>query len=112
MEIATLVAADRLPEAARIAETQAEQQPDRTDLRQMQAGLAMEVDDYAKAEAALTVILQAEPDHPRALVNRADARAKQGDLDGARQDMAAARELASNSAGLSNTMCWTQAVVG
>jgi len=112
MEIATLVAADRLPEAARIAETQAEQQPDRTDLRQMQAGLAMEVGDYAKAEAALTVILQAEPDHPRALVNRADARAKQGDLDGARQDMAAARELASNSAGLSNTMCWTQAVVG
>ena len=111
-EVAILVILGRLDEASTAVEALAEREPENTSVLQLVASVKEETADYAAAEAALTTILEADPEHAPVRLSRADVRAKAGDLEGARADMAQVRPVAERSAGMLNNLCWLQAVSG
>ena len=111
-EVAILVILGRVDEASTAVDALAEREPGNTSVLQLVASVKEETADYAAAEAALTTILEADPEHAPVRLSRADVRAKAGDLEGARADMAQVRPVAERSAGMLNNLCWLQAVSG
>ena len=111
-EVVLLTEAGRLQDAADAADAAATRWADDLDVLQVQAGAHERLGDYADAEAALDAALRIEADHAIIRLDRADIRAKKGDLDGARQDMAEVRPTAGDSFTLMNNLCWVQAVSG
>lgn len=111
-EVAVLVTLNRLEEASTTLDALVQREPTNPTVLRLVASVRDEMADYPAAEAALTTILETDPDHGPVRLSRADARAKAGDLDGARADMALVRPTAERSVSLLNNLCWLQAVSG
>lgn len=89
-----------------------ERNPTDVQSMQLQASVLKRMKDFGGAEAVLDKAIALEPDHPILLIERAALRFEQGNLEGGRADLALARPIARQSAGLLNNLCWTQAVAG
>lgn len=111
-EIAMLMESDRLDEAAAAGAGLVERNPADVEAMQLHASVLHRRGDIAAAEAVLDTAIALEPDHPVLLIERAGLRFERGDLEGGRADLAVARPIARESAGLLNNLCWTQAVAG
>lgn len=111
-EIAVLTEAGRLEEASMAAMALVERNPTDVQSMQLQASVLKRMEDFGGAEAVLDKAIALEPDHPILLIERAALRFEQGNLEGGRADLALARPIARQSAGLLNNLCWTQAVAG
>jgi tetratricopeptide (TPR) repeat protein len=112
MEGGLLVQAGRRQEAQEVAAALLEKDPDDKAALQFAAFVRQSSGDLSGAEEALTRAIAHQPDELGLLVERAEVRFKRGDTDAGRADLAAVRPQASESAGLLNNLCWTQAIFG
>jgi len=111
-EVAILLEADRLEEAATAAAALAGRDPADVEAMLLHASVLERKGDAGAAEALLDSALANAPDDPLLLLDRAAIRFRRGDVDGGRADVAAARPIAREDAGLLNNVCWTLAVAG